>query len=134
MSPLPLMLCPYVKHHTHKHAMKKIILLAGAMLLLLAGQSAQAAVVVTTCGKAIMTVGPEGFPGGWKEYKKYLREINLRECGYEADAQVMVPMEPTSVGSMTEYHPLAELTLDLKINTPIPSQSEQAQTTPASIN
>ena len=104
------------------------------MLLLLAGQSAQAAVVVTTCGKAIMTVGPEDFPGGWKEYKQYLREINLIECGYEADAQVMVPMVPTSVGSMTEYHPLAELTLDLKINTPIPSQSEQTQTTPTSIH
>lgn len=114
--------------------MKKIILFAGVMLLLLAGQSAQAVIVVTTCGKAIMTVGPEGFPGGPEEYQKYLREINLVECGYEADAQVMVPMERTSVGSMTEYHLLAELTLDLRINTPIPSQSQQAQTTPTSIH
>ena len=53
--------------------MKKFILLAGAMLLLLAGQSAQAAVVVTTCGKAITTVGPEGYNGPRSEYEEYLR-------------------------------------------------------------
>ena len=56
--------------------MKKIILLAGAMLLLLAGQSAQAVIVVTTCGKSIMTVGPEDYNRPKKEYKDYLRDIN----------------------------------------------------------
>lgn len=56
--------------------MKKIILLAGAMLLLLAGQSAQAVIVVTTCGKAIMTVGPEGYDGN--EMIRNMRTIYVK--------------------------------------------------------
>ena len=112
--------------------MKKIILLAGAMLLLLAGQSAQAVIVVTTCGKAIMTVGPEGYDANDKEYEDYLREINEHYCGTK-DKAIVVDPRIMSVGSMTEYHPLAELTLDLKMDTPAPSQPEETQTSPASI-
>ena len=103
--------------------MKKIILLAGAMLLLLAGQSAQAVIVVTTCGKAIMTVGPEGYNGPKEEYEDYLRDINEQLCGTRDKAIVADP-RIMSVESMTEYHPLAELTLDLKFDAPTPSQSE----------
>lgn len=103
--------------------MKKFILLAGAMLLLLAGQSAQAAVVVTTCGKAITTVGPEGYNGPRSEYEEYLRDLNEIYCGTR-DLAVVSDPRIMSVGSMTEYHPLAELTLDLKIGTPASSQSE----------
>ena len=109
--------------------MKKIILLAGAMLLLLAGQSAQATVVVvTTCGKAVTTVGLDFFSGDKKEYRDYLRYLNKLECGYEADAQVMQPVEVTSIHSMTEYRPLAMLPLDLQSNKPSPSQSEMTST------
>ena len=103
--------------------MKKIILLAGAMLLLLAGQSAQAVIVVTTCGKATMTVGPEGYDGPKEEYEDYLRDINEQLCGTRDKAIVADP-RIMSVGSMTEYHPLAELTLDLKFDAPTPSQSK----------
>ena len=86
--------------------MKKIILLAGAMLLLLAGQSAQAVIVVTTCGKSIMTVGPEDYNRPKKEYKDYLRDINKQLCGTRNKAIVADP-RIMSVESMTEYHPLA---------------------------
>jgi|GEM_PF-984359 len=103
--------------------MKKIILLAGAMLLLLAGQSAQATiVVVTTCGKAVTTVG-RGFFSSDEEYRDYLRYLNGLECGYEADPRVMQPVEVTSIQSMTECRPLAMLPLDLQSNKPSPSQS-----------
>ena len=103
--------------------MKKIILLAGAMLLLLAGQSAQAVIVVTTCGKAIMTVGPEGYNGPKEEDEDYLRDVNVQLCGTTDKAMVADP-RIMSVESMTEYHRLAELTLDLKFDAPTPSQSK----------
>lgn len=60
--------------------MKKIILMSVFGLMTVAANASKGAVVHTSCGKNVMTVGPEYFKD-FEEYEAYVSELNRVYCG-----------------------------------------------------
>lgn len=60
--------------------MKKIILMSVFGLMTVAANASKGAVVHTSCGKNVMTVGPEFFKD-FEEYENYVSELNRVYCG-----------------------------------------------------
>ncbi len=60
--------------------MKKVILMSAFALMAVAANASQGAVIHTSCGKQVMTVGPDFFEK-YSEYEEYVRELNHEYCG-----------------------------------------------------
>ena len=65
--------------------MKKLILMSVFGLMAVAANASQGTVVHTSCGKKVMTVGPEFFENP-DEFSDYLKELNMIYCGEENGA------------------------------------------------
>ena len=65
--------------------MKKLILMSVFGLMAVAANASKGAVVHTSCGKNVMTVGPEYFKD-FEEYEDYVSELNDVYCGVKEGA------------------------------------------------
>lgn len=66
--------------------MKKVILMSAFALMTVAANASKGAVIHTSCGKQVMTVGPDFFET-YSEYEEYVRDLNEYYCG-EKDGSV----------------------------------------------
>ena len=60
--------------------MKKLFLMSAFMLLAVAANASTGTVVSTSCGKQVMTVGPEYFDRT-DDFVDYLQDLNEAYCG-----------------------------------------------------
>lgn len=69
--------------------MKKLISMSVFELMAVAANASQGMVVTTSCGKQVMTVGPECFES-IQDLTDYLEELNVAHCGEQGNVHAEV--------------------------------------------
>ena len=69
--------------------MKKLFLMSAFMLLAVAANASNGMVISTSCGKQVMTVGPECFED-FDDLLSYMDEVNIANCGEKGNVSMSV--------------------------------------------